>query len=127
MGSRPSNQRRHIPFVGNLTAAELTVLIGLGVAGVLGILGIMAFLPLLHGILEPGSGGGAQALVAFVLLPGVFALGIFALFAAVAFVLALYATVKKNRSETLRQTEHDAPPNPTVDPDAPKGGARGSP
>ena len=111
MGTPLPDRRRHVPFIGRLTVAELAVLSGLGAAGILGILGVMAFIPLLHEILQPGSGGGAQALVAFVVLPAVFALGIFALLAAVAFALALYATVKKNWSLNQTGSGSDAPPN----------------
>lgn len=78
-----------IPIIGRLTALELLGFIGLALAAVFGVLGIVALSPLLKEISAPGSGGGAQMILAMFVFPALFALGSLALSGCIGFVLLL--------------------------------------
>jgi hypothetical protein len=83
--------RPRIPIIGRLTVFELVGFIGVILGAVFGVLGIVAFSPLLKDISAPGSGGGAQMLLAMFVFPALFVSGALALSGCVGFVLLLRA------------------------------------
>lgn len=88
---RAMEPKPYIPIIGRLTAWEFLGFIGAVIAALLGIVGVLVLSPMLKEISAPGSGGGAQMLLAMFVFPALFVSGSFILNGIVGFILLLWS------------------------------------
>jgi hypothetical protein len=102
----PQQQAQRIPVIGRLTALELLCFVGVILMAAAGTTVIAGLWPELETISAPGSGGGAQMILAMFVLPAMFVAGLLAVGGCVGFALLLVAV----RSRLERQSGRSAAP-----------------
>jgi uncharacterized RDD family membrane protein YckC len=85
---------RHIPIIGRLTMWELIGFICLPIIAAFGVLTVIVLWPFLDEIHQPGSGGGAQMILAMFVYPWLF-FGATGAFGALIGLMVLVVSVRK--------------------------------